>query len=223
MWACVTISNRMWSLRPSWKVAIFLWNVPYRWRKTWAGCVCPGRNEYLLISAIMLQQDCACVMWVCRHRASLKGTQIDCLLAVSAPIWWSPKIKTSFFSSQDARRQQSSQAWFSFLSINTSHLHHSSVALFTLYRVKNGLAVDYISSVDEYLCVFDNRLIWSHYQWQSMWIPQILLYMCSHILLCGLLNYVDDHGLAMLFSTATDQSLIQMLWKIKKCTMAGWF
>lgn len=158
-----------------------------------------------------------------RHRASLKGTQIDCLLAVSAPIWWSPKIKTSFFSSQDARRQQSSQAWFSFLSINTSHLHHSSVALFTLYRVKNGLAVDYISSVDEYLCVFDNRLIWSHHQWQSMWIPQILLYMCSHILLCGLLNYVDDHGLAMLFSTATDQSLIQMLWKIKKCTMAGWF
>ncbi len=34
-----------------------------------------------------------------RHRASLKGTQIDCLLAVSAPFWWSPKIKTSFFIS----------------------------------------------------------------------------------------------------------------------------
>lgn len=116
MWACVTISNRMWSLNLSWKVAIFLWNKPYRWRKTlpvvW-GYVCDVcvsiRKEYFLTSAIMASVG-LCVLCVCcvcvslqanggRDRASLKGTQIDCLLAVCAPFWWSPKIKTSFFIS----------------------------------------------------------------------------------------------------------------------------
>lgn len=135
MWACVTISNRMWSLRPSWKVAIFLWNVPHRWRKMWAGCVCPVRNEYLLISAIVASAG-LCVCYVSlqanggRHRASLKGTQIDCLLAVSAPFWWSPKIKTSFFISgcKKAAKQSSMvflplHKYFSSASIQRHSLH----------------------------------------------------------------------------------------------------
>lgn len=71
-------------------------------------CVClicvSVRKEYLLISAIMASVG-LCVLCVSlqanggRHKASLKGTQIDCLLAVCAPFWWSPKIKTSFFIS----------------------------------------------------------------------------------------------------------------------------